>query len=250
MRSTMATLTGRHHLVFFFMTGNTSHILVLGCGLAVQIKGLLMTGGTHLVGCIGGIGHHRRHMSLVAALALGNGHLGVMRLVTLRTKWNLAMNIMAEAASQIGMLALELLQFYNLRSVAGHTLISYIIGQLDDLRSVRVSVTTEASGQVVVRFSGVALTACGDNFLHGRRMTDVAVLTADAGFVGATVSGNGFRCRRVALDTISIGQNGFGIGGNGNGSQQSVTYQSCTKGFQHFNQFLHCVTSKVDLVKT
>ena len=39
---TMATLAGRHHFVFVFMTGNAVDTLMLGIGQAVQFKGLLV----------------------------------------------------------------------------------------------------------------------------------------------------------------------------------------------------------------
>lgn len=42
MRRAMTALTGRHHLVFVFVTGNTGNALMFGFGFAVQFKGLLV----------------------------------------------------------------------------------------------------------------------------------------------------------------------------------------------------------------
>lgn len=109
MWGAMTTLAGRHHFVFVFMAGNTSDAFMLRIGLAVQFKSLLVTGRAHLVGSIGSVGNCSRHMGLMAAFALGSGHIGAVRLVTLRTERDFPMNIMAETAGQISMLALDLL---------------------------------------------------------------------------------------------------------------------------------------------
>lgn len=104
-----------------------------------------MTGCAHLVGCVGSIGDSCWHMCLVTALALCGSHVGAVRFMTLGTLRDFAVDVVAEAASQVGMLALDLFQFDNLLGVAGQALFGHIVGQLDDLGSMWVVVATLAA---------------------------------------------------------------------------------------------------------
>src|SRR6266702_1715722 len=110
-------------------------------------------------------------MGLMTTLAIGCGHFAAMRLVALGTKRNFAVRIMAEAASQAGMFALYLLHFYDLLGMAGEALIGDIIGQFDNFRGMRIVVTAQTAGKIIVRFAAVALAAGRDDFLDRRRMT-------------------------------------------------------------------------------
>ena len=198
----MAALAGRNHLVLVFVAGYAGNCLVFCISLAVQFRSLFMAGGAHLVGGIGGVGYSGRHMSLVTAFALSSGHIGTVRFMTLRTLWHFAMNVVTETAGESGVLALNLSQLDDLLGVTGETLIGDIIAKLDDLGGMRVVVAAKAVGQAVVRFAGVALTTDRNYFFNGRWVTNVTVLTTDAGFVRPPIGGNRFRSRRVTLDAI------------------------------------------------
>ena len=118
MRSAVATLTGRYHFVLFFVARYARNGFVLGVTACKLIKGLLMAGCTHLVCGVGSIGNSGRHMCLVATFAIGCAHICTMRLMTLGTGRNLAVNIVAETAGQLGMFAWNLLQFDYLLGMA------------------------------------------------------------------------------------------------------------------------------------
>ncbi len=245
MRRAVAALAGGHSLVLLFVTGHAGNVLVLCISLAMQIKGLLVACGTHLVRRVGGISDSCRHVGLVTALALCYGHLGAVRFVALCTERDLAMNIVTETASQVGVFALDLLQLDNLLGVAGEALIGDVVGQFDDLGRMRVIVTAQAAGQVVVRFVAVALAAGRDDLFVGRGMPVMTILAADAGFVGAAIGGYSLRGCRVALDAISIGQNRFGVGGSRIDRQQANKQCCRTKGYKHCNHSLHFSSSRV-----
>ncbi len=200
----MAPLAGRDHLVSVFVTVNTVDALMLGIGLAVQLEGLLVACRTHLVGGIGRVRDSRRHMGLVTTLAVDCGHFRAMRFVTLGTEGNPAMYIVTETAGQSGVFALDLFQFDDLRSMAGETLIGDVVGQFDNFRSMRIVVAAQAAGKIVVRFAAVTLAAGRDDFFNRRRMTDMAILTTDPGFVGAAIGVNSFRCRGVTFDALLL----------------------------------------------
>lgn len=72
-------------------------------------------------------------MGLVAAFTFGSGHVCAVRLVALGTQWNLAMDVMTEAAGQTGVFAFDLLEFNDLLAMATYALIGNIVGQLYDL---------------------------------------------------------------------------------------------------------------------
>lgn len=182
-------------------------------------------------------------MGLVAALAVAGGHVGAVRFVALGTERNFAVRVVAEAASQCGVLALDLLQLDDLLGVAGKTLVSDVIGQLDDFRRMRIVVATQTGGKVVVRLAAMALTACRDNFLYRRWMTGMTILTAHLGFVGAAIGGDGIRCCRVALDAIGVAQARLRI--SRSGSQHRHPHQCCRQSdnFQHGYQLLHLLPS-------
>jgi len=182
-------------------------------------------------------------MGLVTTLAVNGSHVGAVRFVALGTLRDLAVRIMAEAASQRGVLALNLLQFDDLLGVAGKAFVSDVIGQLDDFRCMRIIVATQTSGKAVVRLAAMALATGRDNFLYGRRMTGMAILAAHLGLVRATIGGNGIRCCRVAFNAIGIAQSQLRISRSGN--KRRHPHQHCRQcdNFQHGYQLLHLFPS-------
>lgn len=182
-------------------------------------------------------------MGLVTTFAIAGGHVGTMRFVALGTERNLAVRIMAETASQCGVFALDLLQLDDLLGVAGKALVSDVIGQFDDFRCMRIIVATQTGGKVVMRLAAMALAAGRDNFLYGRRMTGMAILTAHLGLVRATIGGNGIRCCRVTFDAIGIAQGRPRICRSGNKSRHPHQHCRQCDNFQHGYQLLHLFPS-------
>lgn len=164
-------------------------------------------------------------MGLVATLAIACSHFEAVRLVALGTQGNLAMGIVAETTGESGVLALDLLQFNDLWGMTRNALIGEIVGQFDNLRSMRIVVAAQTAGKLVVRFVAVALAAGRDDFLDRRRMACMAILTADLCFVGAAVGSNCSRRCRVTFDTIGIGQHRLRI--SRSGSQHRHSRQQC-----------------------
>lgn len=206
MRHAVTALASRNCFVFVFVTGYAGNGFMFCSCLAVQFGSLLVAGSTHFVGCVGCIGDSCRHMGLMAAFAVGCTHIGTVRLVALCTKRNLAMNIMAETACQLGVFAWCLLQLNNLRAVAGKTFFSNVVGQLDDLGRMGIVVAAQTVSELVVRFAGVALAALGNVVLDRRAMAGMTVLTGYAGFVRTAIRSNISRRIRVTLDTIAAEQ--------------------------------------------
>lgn len=205
----VAALASRHSLMLVFVTGYTGNSLMLCIAGNKMIECLLVAGCAHLVGCVGCIGNSSRHMRLVAALALGSAHIRAVRFMTLGTLWDFTVHVVAETASQIGVLALNLLQLDDLLGVAGQALFGDVVGQFDDLRGMRVVVATEAVCQLVVRLAFMTLAAQRDDLLDGRRMAGVAILTGYICFVGSTICSNSLGCGRMAFGTIGVAEGRF-----------------------------------------
>ena len=183
-------------------------------------------------------------MSLVAAFAVGSSHIGAVRFVALGTERNLAMNIMAEAAGKLGVFAWNLLQLDNLLTVAGETLIGYVVGQLDDLGSVWIVVTTKTAGQLEMRLIGMTHTTLGNIVLNRWTVAGMAILAGHVGFVLAAICGNIRRRIRVTLHTIATAQHRFRrIRGNGTKCRHTHQRYSHTNGFHKFRQAFHYIPS-------
>ena len=206
VRHTVAALTGRNHLVLVLVTGNTQQVPMFCITAGKGLVRTLMAGGTHLVWRVGRHVNRRRHMGLVTFFALGGGHFRAVRLVTLGTERDLAVNIVAEGTRQRGMLALDLLQLDDLLGMAGQALVSDIVCQLDYLGGMRVGVAAQTVGQVVMSLAGVALAAGRNNLFHQRRVAGMAVLTIETRLVGATIGGDICRCSRMTLVAVRNGQ--------------------------------------------
>ena len=179
---------------------------MLGIAAGKHLERTLMAGGTHFVGRIGRHEYGRRHMGLVAFFALGGHHIRAVRFMTLGAERNLAMNIMAEAARQSAMLALDLLHLNDLLGMARQTLFGDIVCKLDDFWGMWIVMTAHTVGQVVMSLAGVTLATGRDNFFYRRRMTGMAVLTSNTRLVCAAVSSNIGRRSRMALDAVRTGQ--------------------------------------------
>ena len=145
-------------------------------------------------------------MSLVAFFALSGDHVGAVRLVALGAERNLAVNIMAEAARQTAVFALDLPQLDDLLGMAGQALVGDVVCQLDDFWRMGVVMASQAAGQVIVGLAGVTLAAGRNNLFDCRRMTGVAVLTRDTRLVRSAIGGNIGRRSRVALNAVRTGQ--------------------------------------------
>jgi len=205
----VTALAGRHGLVFIFMAGNAGYALVFCIACSKKVECFFVTGCAHLVGGVGGIGDSCRHMCLVTTLAVCNSHIRAMRFMALGAERNFAMYVVAESTSEVGMFALNLLQFDDLLGVAGEALFCHVVGQLDDLGGMRIVVATVTACQLVVRFAVMALTAQRNDFLDGWRMAGVAILTGYACFVGGAICHDIRGCGRMAFDTVSVAEGRF-----------------------------------------
>lgn len=240
MRYTVTALAGRHCFMFVFVTGYTGNSFVFCLRLAVQLRCLFVAGSAHLVGCVGSIGYSSRHVSLMTTLAVGSTHVGTVWLMALGTERNLAMDVMAETAGKLGVLAWHLLQLDNLLTMAGETLICNVVGQLDDFWRMWIVVAAQTAGKFKMRFVAVALAALRHIVLHCRAMAGMAVLARYAGFVRTAICGNISRRIRVTLNTIAAAQYRFRRI-RGNGTQYRHTHQRNrhTKGLHKFRQAFH-----------
>ncbi len=175
----MAVLAGRYHLVFRFVAGNARLGLMLGRRCRQESVGFRMAGRAILVRDIGAVGHHLRHVRLVALLAVRRSHLRRVGLVALGALRDLAVYVMTGRAEERGVLALVLLQLLDLVGMAGQARLGDLVAERDFQGAVRVLVAAEAVGQLVVGLILMAHAALGDCGLHGRAVADVATGTAD-----------------------------------------------------------------------
>lgn len=166
VRHSVTALAGRNRLVLVLVAGHTEYVLVFRVAAGKHFESALVAGGTHLVRGIGGHEYCRRHVGLVAFFTLRGNHVGAVRFVALGTEGYLAMDIMAEAACQAAMLALDLLQLDDLLGVACQTLIGDIVGQFDNFWGMWIIMAAHAAGQIVVRLAGMTLAAGRDNLFH------------------------------------------------------------------------------------
>lgn len=222
MRYAMAALAGRYRFVLVFVAGHTKHILVFGVAAGQHLNLFLVAGHAHLVRSIRSHKDSGRHMGLVAFFALCGNHISGVWFVALGAERNLAVDIVAEAACQGAVLALNLFQFDDLFRVTGEALISDVVGKFDDLRRMRVVVAAQTAGQVVMSLAGMALATGRYDLFYGRRVAGMAILAADAGFVRTAIGGNISRGCRMALHTVVTGQDRpvCPVGSKGKGCNQ------------------------------
>lgn len=166
MRRPVTALTGRYRLVLVLMARYTKNGFVFSVTAGKHLEGTLMAGGTHFIRCVRCHEHSCRHMGLVAFFTFGGHHIWAVRLVALGTLRNFAVNIVAETTRQFGMFALDLLQLDDLTGMAGQTLISDIVCKLNDFRGMRIIMTTQTAGQVVMGLTGMTLAADRYNLFY------------------------------------------------------------------------------------
>ena len=166
VRRPMTALAGWYRLVLILMAGHTKYRFMFGIAADKHLESTLMTGSTHFVRCIRCYEDSRRHMGLVTFFAFSGHHIRTVRLVTLGTQRNFAMDIMTEAACQTGMFALDLLQFDDLTGVTGQTLFGDIVCKLDNFRGMRIVMTAHTTGQTIVGLAGMALAADRNNLFY------------------------------------------------------------------------------------
>ena len=147
-------------------------------------------------------------MGLMTFFALCSNHVGTMRLMALGAKRNFTVNIVAETASQVRVLALDLFQLDDLLSMAGQTLIGDIVCELDDLGCMWIIVAAQAIAKVVVWLTRMALIALGNIVLYHGTMAGMAILATYSSFVGATISSNICRWCGMTLYAIRTAKGG------------------------------------------
>lgn len=119
-----------------------------------------------------------------------------------------AMGIVAETASQLGMPAFYLAEFFDLRGMTGHALLGDIIGKFNNLGGVRIGMAALALFEIEMRLIAVALAALRYIVLDCRTVAGVAILTGHACFMGSTACGNIGRRFCMTFCAIVIGQLG------------------------------------------
>lgn len=187
VRSTVAALALRNHLVLGLVTCHAAKVLVLESTCGEKVVCRLVACRTILGRCRVGIRNVLRHMCLVTFLAVSLLHLLGVRLVALNAFRNFTMGVMAEGTGQHSVLALVVSQLDDLLGVAGKAGISNVAPHLDIERGMRVTVAGVAPGKLVVWFPLVTLAAYWNNLFNCRRMAGMAILTADGGLVLASV---------------------------------------------------------------
>ena len=212
VRYTVAVLTLRHHLVFFLVTGYAEEGLMFCLAGNNHVVSFCVTGSALFGWSICSINNSFRHVSLVALLAVAGTLIGRVSLVALSALWDLAVNIVAERAGELGVLARVCLQLGNLRGVTGEARISNVTAENNLFWLVRILVALEAAAELVVRFAFVALTAERDDFSVSRRMTLVAVLTGNHCLVGSAFCFDVSRSFCVTLDAVAAGQGNCRLG--------------------------------------
>lgn len=201
----VAALALRHHLVFCLMTGHATQTLVLKFTGRKQFVRFLVTGSAVLGRYFFIIGNILRHVCLVTLLAVGFGLFGEVRFMALGAFGNLAVSVVARAAEEGGMLALVIAQFDDLAGMAGQTGVSNVI-KFDIERCVWIRVAAVAGGQLVVRFSFVALAAERDDLSCCGRVPIMTILAADLRLVFASCRSDVGRRLAVTFDAVIIQQ--------------------------------------------
>jgi len=163
VRRTVAALAGWNRFVLVLVAGYAKHSFMFGITAGKQLERFLMTGCTHFVRCIRSHKYRCRHMGLVAFFTFCGHHISAMRLVALGTLRDFAVNVVTEAASQVGMLALDLLQLDDLIGMAGQTFLGDIVCKLDNFRGMRIAMAPQTVGQLVVRLLRMTLATDRDN---------------------------------------------------------------------------------------
>lgn len=206
VRHAVAVLALGNHLVFFLVAGHAEQCLMLGLAGNEEIECLAVAGSALLGRRIGTVSNVLWLVSLVTLFAVARALISRVRLVTLGTLRNFAVNVVTEGAGEFAVLARICLQLGNLRSVAGEARIGYITAENNFLRLVRILVTTETTAEFVVGFSFMALAAERDDLFDRGRVSLVAILAGYLCFMGASLRFHICRSLGVALDAVSAGE--------------------------------------------
>jgi hypothetical protein len=102
--------------------------------------------------------------------------------------------------------ALELVELDFLLLMAGQAGCGEILGQTEFKRGMGVGMTFQASFQLVMAFSAVALAALRNYFHDVGRMSGMTIYAGYAGFMGAAFFLNIFGGLGVAFNTVAVGQ--------------------------------------------
>ena len=100
------------------------------------------------------------------------------------------------------MLAWMVFEFFALLFVAGQTWSDQIVGQCQLHWSMRVGMTGEAFGQIIMRFAFMAVCTRRNGLGSLRRMLLVAVQTCDVGLMQAAFLLYSNRFTGMAFDTV------------------------------------------------
>ena len=179
MRFAVTGLALGHHLVFCLMTGYAAQFRVFEGAGRKQIISFLVTGSAVPGRGFVTIGYDFRHVSLMAFFTVGGGLLGEVCFMALGACRNLAVSVVACAAEEGGMLALVIAQLDDLAGMAGHAGVGNVIAELYNERGMGIRVAAVAGGQLVMRFSFVALAAERDDLPGCGRVPFVTILAAD-----------------------------------------------------------------------
>jgi hypothetical protein len=206
VRHAVAILAFRHHLVLLLVTGYAEQGFVLGLAGDEHVVCFCVAGRALLGRCVSSVHDILRLVSLVALLAVAGALVSRVSLVALRALRNLAVDIVAERAGELGVLARICLQLCDLRGVAGEARISDITTEKDLFRLVRILVALETAAEFVVRLPFVALAAEGDDLPDCRRVAIVAVLAGYLCLVSSTLGFDVGRRLCMTLDAVGAGQ--------------------------------------------
>ncbi len=204
VRCAVTALALRNHLVFCLMTGHATQVLVLEGTCRKRCVCCFVTGCAVLGRCFVIIDNGLRHVCLMALFTVGIRLFGGVRLVTLGAIRNLSVGIMARAAVEFGMLAFVIAQLDDLRGMASQARTGDVSAHFDIQRRMRIEVATVAGIKLVMRLSGVALTAERDDLPCCGRVPIVAVLTADLRLVFGTCRSDVGWSFAVTFDAVII----------------------------------------------
>ena len=200
----MTALALGHHLVFCLMTGYAAQFRVFEGAGRKQIISFLVTGSAVLGRGFVTIGNVLRHMGLMTFFTVGSGLLGEVSFMALGANRNLAVDVVARAAEERRMFAFVIAQLDDLTGMAGHTGVGNVITKFYIERCVRIRVAAVAGGQLVMRFSFMALAAERDDLPCCGRVPIVTVLATDLRLVFGPCRSDVGRCFAVTFGAVII----------------------------------------------
>lgn len=143
MGHTMACLTLRNQTVPVFVAVNTGKLVML-CLVGLQcLSYFLMAGSTVGIGYIRSVGYNQRTVSGMACQTVLHLLALYMGFMTVKTVWNLFVDIVTLGTGKLGMFTGMILQFLTLSLMTGKTRTSYIPGEGNLKRSMRILMTTQ-----------------------------------------------------------------------------------------------------------